>query len=80
MGQKLVTYLDQPAVACQGLIRLAIKDYFNNTPRYLRVDQWVQVLSLKLSSRLSKIRMDDYQIIADSVVKDFLEYQAHITT
>lgn len=78
LGNSLVDKIDRDTLACQGLIRLSIKDHYRKTPSYLTVDQWISLLTANLINRLDKIRVDDSADIAKQVISEFMEYQSRL--
>lgn len=78
LGNSMVELIDRQKPACQGLIRLAMKDYYKRTPRYLRIDQWVSIIEDRLREHLEKIKMFDIDSIIQSLLTDVLIYQRFI--
>ncbi len=78
LSNNMVHLLDQTQITCQGMIRLSIKDHYKRTPKFLTVDQWVDLLMNNLSERLSKVRVTDVDSIMFDILKDFLTYQSYV--
>ena len=78
LGNSLVDKIDRDTLACQGLIRLSIKDHYRKTPSYLTVDQWLSLLTANLVNRLDKIRVEDSDTIARQVITEFMQYQSKL--
>ena len=81
-GITLSQLIGKPEVACKGLIRFAISDYFkqkqmNEIP--IGYEQFLTILEQFISNRLSYVQIKDVEKIIEKMHESVIENQALFT-
>ena len=77
----LAKLIHKPAIACKGLIRFAITDYFKKTGKQtsLGFEQFMEIVNTQIKERLRVAKFDNIDSIIESLKRKIVTEQGIFT-